>query len=682
MKRIVFSTLVFFSSCILYAQEDLSVTVEEVTVKSSKVVSKADCQTIYPTAVQKESSDNGYSFLQKLSLPNIRIEDASHSVTAIDNRGYVQLRINGIIVGKSEMVSLNPMLISKIDFIDNPGLKYGDDVAYVIDIVTVRDENGYAIGAELTPTLTSKQGDGTAYGKWNVGNSEFSLSYGFSGQKLKGSSEAETAEYILNDGSTHLIERDDLMTLYKSRQHDISLTYNFTDSATQVFQISLSESAENVPDDISIKRITEGDSCYTATKKEKSKSHSPVADIYFFRQITPRQSISANVVETYINTNESYFYDEGKAYQDNVKGKTVSTLSEVIYENKLNPFAFSLGLNYRHKHTKNSYSGDASALTEMGQNYLYAFGEIKGIIKNFRYSVGAGASHIHYNQNEHNYNYWTFRPKATFTYNFASKWQLSYFYQMCEKVSRIAMVSEATIRTNSMELKKGNPDLKPSHDTEHQLRLLYNGIRLQASAECYFKQCDKPNMALYERTPDNQFVYTQINQKEIDVLHAMAYANCWLMPEKLQISAYGALQRCFNYGFDYTHCYTSFNCACKMTAYLNSFTLQVYYDNGYRFLEGETKGFNGAETFLKTSYKHGNLMLSLTLVNPLSGKYKSYESELLNRNLHKTTAGFSKDKSNCVLLCISWSMSHGKKHNSAAKTINMEDTDTGIIKQQ
>ena len=64
-------------------------------------------------------------------------------------------------------------------------------------------------------------------------------------------------------------------------------------------------------------------------------------------------------------------------------------------------------------------------------------------------------------------------------------------------------------------------------------------------------------MAHYERTQDNQFVYTQINQKEIDALSVMAYAGYWLLPEKLQIAANGGLYRCFNYSNDYTHCYTS-----------------------------------------------------------------------------------------------------------------------------
>ena len=361
-------------------------------------------------------------------------------------------------------------------------------------------------------------------------------------------------------------------------------------------------------------------------------------------------------------------------------GKTASLLTEVIYENRLKPFTFSTGLNYSYKHIKNDYLGDASSLTKTNNNRLYAFAEIKGMLQPFSYTLGMGASFIHYTQNGHRYNFWTFHPKASLTYQINNSMQLSYTYQMQDKVSRIAMTSDAMVRTNSMEWTVGNPDLKPSHDMEHRLRVSYNTSRLQTFVEGYYKQCLKPNMAHYERTDDNQFIYTQINQKEIDVLDVYAYASYWLLPEKLQIAANGGIYRCFNFGYDYTHCYTSWFYASSITAYLGNFTLQGYVDNGNRFLEGESKGYNGAYSVLKASYTWRDLQLSLSWANPFKSNYKSYENELLNRNIHKHTVGYSKANGNLIFLNISWRLSRGSKHKSAEKRINLRDTDNGIIK--
>lgn len=89
-------------------------------VKAARIVHKTDGLLLYPSDAQKEASSSGYSVLQKLSLPNIRIDEDARNVSTIDNKGSVQLRINGIIVDQAEMLSLDPKSIRKIDFIDNP----------------------------------------------------------------------------------------------------------------------------------------------------------------------------------------------------------------------------------------------------------------------------------------------------------------------------------------------------------------------------------------------------------------------------------------------------------------------------------------------------------------------------------------------------------------------------------
>ena len=188
MKRLITFSIILFSTFCAYAQDvEKTITLDEVTVKAAKVVNKADGMIIYPTDAQKQASNNGYSILEKLTLANLRIDNIRHSITAIDNRGGVQIRINGIVVGKPDMLALNPKDISKIDFINNPGVRYGDGIAYVIDIVTRRNESGYTVGTDITSALTTLQGDGMVYGKLNKGKIELSFSYDMSGYKNNGS---------------------------------------------------------------------------------------------------------------------------------------------------------------------------------------------------------------------------------------------------------------------------------------------------------------------------------------------------------------------------------------------------------------------------------------------------------------------------------------------------------------
>ena len=109
MKRIyilfILSVFVLTASA---QSETETVELQEVEVKAAKVIHKPDGQLIYPTEAQKNASHSGYSILQKLSLPNIRVDEVAQSLSTIDGRGSVQLRINGIVVGREEMLALNP----------------------------------------------------------------------------------------------------------------------------------------------------------------------------------------------------------------------------------------------------------------------------------------------------------------------------------------------------------------------------------------------------------------------------------------------------------------------------------------------------------------------------------------------------------------------------------------------
>lgn len=681
MKRIILILILSISSFPAFTQnEEQTVTLDEVIVKGAKVVSKVDGQIIYPTDAQKRASNNGYCLLQKLSLPNLRIDNVTHSISVIDNRGGVQVRINGINVGKEEMLALNPKLIGKVDFIDNPGVRYGEDIAYVVNIITKRNNTGYTLGTDVTSLLTSWRGNGMVYGKWNSGKSEFSASYDLSGNKTKELEVKETTDYTLNDGSIQTIGRNDVETLRKRLAHDVKLTYNYADSTAYVIQVSLSDNIGNEPGNYSVKDVVDGGVHQTATYRNSHRSNSPVLDLYLFRQLKPRQSITANVVGTYINTNTNNYFDEGAPYQYDVKGRTASALTEVIYENRLKPFILSAGLNHRYKYTKNDYIGDASALTEMNQHNLYAFSEIKGTLKYFRYVLGLGASYIHYSQNKHNYNLWTFRPIAMLSYSFLRGMNLRYSFELKDRASRIAMINDATIKTNSMEMTKGNPNLKPTRDIDQSLRLSYNNQRWSTCIEGFYRYCNKPNMAYYVRTSDDKFIYTQINQKEIDLLRFSVYVSCWILPEKLQASAYGGMQRCFNYGNDYSHFHTSWFYVGSVTAYLGNFILQGYIDNGHRFLEGEKKGYNGAYSTIQASYQHKDWQISLSWSNPFVNKYKSSEAEILNSNLHKLTTVYDRASGNQVSIGVSWRMSRGKKYQSADRKISLKDTDDGIMK--
>lgn len=682
MKRINILLVLFVYALVGSAQnETKTIELGEVEIKAAKVIHKPDGQIIYPTETQKNASHSGYSILQKLSLPNIRVDEVSQSLSAIDGRGSIQLRINGIIVGREEMLALSPGSISRIDFIDNPGVRYGEGIAYVINILTRRADSGYTVGIDLAQALTAKSGNDLIYGKWNAGNSELSLSYNFGYKDFKGNRTDETAHYRLTDGSVRTIGRNDIASRSRSFSNGLQLKYNLADSADYVFQASLNAGFSHVPDNYNRKQILEENEEYLATQREHNRSSSPVLDLYFFKQLTSRQSLTLNAVGTYIATSLRSSYDEGAPYAYQVEGKTYSLMSEAIYENRLKPFTFTAGANYMQKYTKNKYTGDVNSVNPMHNRSVYAFAEIKGKLGPIRYVAGVGGSYLDYRQQAHDYQYWLFRPKASVAYNPVQAVQLKYDFQISEYVSRVAMISNTSIRNNSMEWTLGNPDIRPNREQAHTFQVSYTHPRFQSFVQAYGKRCHQPNMATYIRTEDNRFVYTQLNQKEIDVLNLMLYANGWIVPDKLSIALSGTLFRCFNFGEDYTHCKTFYSGTASVQAYLGKLTLSAFMDSGFRFLEGETEGFNGSFVSLNASYRYKNLNLSLAWQQPFRNRYKQFQSDVYNRYVRKTTALHCRDLGNFVSLNIAWKFSQGRAYKDVRRNIEQKaDKDTGILR--
>ena len=272
-------------------------TLQEITVKGSKVVQRVDGQTIYPTRQQLESSTNGYSLLSKLTLPHLRIDPVMHTVTALTNLGSVQVRINNVIASKEDLLALDMKAVEQIDYIDNPGVRYGEGVAYVVNIIVKHPVSGYDIGADLTNTLTAINGDETVFGKFNLGKSEFGVTYGLDYRNFKGTDYEERATYEMESGEKSHILRKQLDGQNKNLSHNILLTYSLSDSA-YVFQSKLSARKDIQPHNVWTKMGG------TTNYEEHSSSHtsSPALDLYFHRDFARHQSLTANAKVTIMPT--------------------------------------------------------------------------------------------------------------------------------------------------------------------------------------------------------------------------------------------------------------------------------------------------------------------------------------------------------------------------------------------
>ena len=102
----------------------------EIVVRAPKVIRKADMDVYHPSKSAVANSRNGMQLLSNLMIPSLTVSD---QLGIIQSAGQsVQVRINGRESSIDAVRALLPETIRRVEWIDNPGLRYGGDRKSVV----------------------------------------------------------------------------------------------------------------------------------------------------------------------------------------------------------------------------------------------------------------------------------------------------------------------------------------------------------------------------------------------------------------------------------------------------------------------------------------------------------------------------------------------------------------------
>ena len=96
---------------------------DEVTVTAANIVNRADRKIVFPNKQQLAASTNGVNLLQALMLPRIQVNPMTRDIS-VSGGGSVQLCLNGAKVDAKDISALQPNDIIRIEYLENPGLRY------------------------------------------------------------------------------------------------------------------------------------------------------------------------------------------------------------------------------------------------------------------------------------------------------------------------------------------------------------------------------------------------------------------------------------------------------------------------------------------------------------------------------------------------------------------------------
>ena len=669
-----------------------------VTVEAARVVEKVDRQIIFPTKEQVKTASNGYDLLDNLSLPTIIVNRAERKVQSLKG-GDVQIRINDVKASMQDVLALQPDEVTKVEFINVPGLKYGDsNLDAVINYQVRRRYAGYVSGVSTMQGTKAGFNNSDGYFKYNVKKSEFSINYSFSYRSVEERSYESLGTYHLPTGET--LHRNylgyDSPFLYTT--NNVQLGYNLSEPDKYTLNVRLNFYNHNSP----VRGMNQlyqesGKANQYLQNNRKMLEQIPSLDIYYSLNMPHDQNLALNLVGTYIGTDYQYRmreYTFNKSPDESVKnapltdysydatGRKRSLIGEGTYSKNWKQMALSVGGQYNISHTDNIYVGSSNADTELKYSNLYLFTQLQGQQKWFSYQVGVGATRSSIHQGENGYSKWLFRPQVTLQAKASDRLSFKWSSKITSDIPSLSDLSELRQYSNSFEARDGNSGLKPFTGYNNTLSASWNIPLMSVYLEGNWTYYDKPiaTSILPEKREDGSYLFVSKpeNQKSHDYKHLLLTPEVHLIKDHLDLNLMCEYQNVKTKGLDYSHEFNYFSYGAEIRYMTGNWNIGYGAYKVEKSFWGEKTNGGEPTSNLAVTYNYKNWqfgILGLFVFYPHGCVYKD---ELFNKYVQQKNKVRLADQGNMLVFAASFNFSHGRRYHTGSRKLNNSDRDNGI----
>ena len=662
---------------------------DEVMV-SANLQKKADRWVFYPSDVIKRQSTDAYDVLQRMALPDLQFDLMNRTLSS-QKGGALQIRINGVPSNQSDLAALQPQDIARVEYIDNPGIVYGDGVAAVILVHTKRGYEGMQGGVQIANALTAKQGNAYAYFKLIGLKNQLSIKANSHYKNVGGvfTNSNKTFRYPTSDMTLNA-QGDD--RTYRLRGGSIQLEYNqLLDERNSFFNVMANYTTSYRPENVSASRVQHNDAPFFYEELlTKDKTHNVSLDLYLDKQFASKANLLANLTATYIGSDYHRAYSKvyhaaaqpafTNAYD--VDGQHKSIIGEIVFKQPLSKgHNLSLGTYNRLSDTRNTYEAtNGTSPTSLFNFNNYDYIELNGTLRKLSYSVGGGYSFYRTKSDSLMASYHFFRPSLTLSYSLSKAFRLQYYLGINPVEPQLAMLSSFVQTQSEYELRKGNPHLKPYQAYINQLSLSFRKHETTASISTYIQYSSHPftnNPPIYDAAT-NMFVYTLANQHSFTHLQVRLNASQSLFSQALKLSGWLTLNRYINNGLSFFTTYTDIIGGLSLTYDHTTWGMQANFCSAITTMFNETKTRTAPTLQLSAYYNIRRLRFILSVNNPfmsVATTVSTLNSELVSSTSHV----FQKYNNNLVQLSLSYHFRKGNARN-LQKQMDNADNDAGVVK--
>ncbi len=676
---------------------EASTELSEVVVEGDAVIQKVDRQILLPNKEQLGASSDGMSLLQNLQIPRIVVNPVDNTVKTLANQD-VQLRINGIEASNSEVMAINPKDVIRIEYHDQPGVRYNGAAAVINYIVKHRDTGGNLMLNASNGVTMPGWGEYHLSGKVNFGKSSFSLMTHYSPRDIYWTrTNAETYNF-----STGTIENREVgePTRFKGNPVNLGLTYNWTNGEKNMLQIALRDNMLFMPHSKTNRdsRLYQATDSFAIHDHESTQSISPSLDIYYQHNLPNNNHLYFDLVGTYINSSNDRRFEQtplGETVADTtdvlsrVRGNKYSLIGEAIYEKDWENIALTVGVRHNQQWMENLYKGQSdqgpSTKVSMMTAETYAFAEVQQRIKQFSYAVGIGAMHTYIEQAGQKQSNWIARPQLTLSYDFGKGVFWKYKGYVSGYQPSLSAMSDVAQQIDKYQIRQGNPDLKPVMFVANEMQLSWQSKHVNLNLWANYSYDHKPIMdetlelSTLSEAVSPMVVRTYANHRGFHRLQVAPSVQVRVLNNSLIFTVAPFANYYVSLGNSYTHKHFNPGVRASIMGMYKGWQFFGEVTTRYNNLWGETLEYGEFYHHIGLGYNADKWGFRAMLMNPFSVKGYSIETKDLSALAPNTQHAEMRDFRQMLILNFHCNLDFGTQRRDSGKRINNEDKENGIL---
>ena len=667
----------------------------EVVVEGDAVIQKVDRQILLPNKEQLGASSDGMSLLQNLQIPRIVVNPADNTVKTLANQD-VQLRINGIEASNSEVMAINPKDVIRIEYHDQPGVRYNGAAAVINYIVKHRDTGGNLMLNASNGVTMPGWGEYHLSGKVNFGKSSFSLMTHYSPRDIYWTrANAETYNF-----STGTIDNREVgePTRFKGNPVNLGLTYNWTNGEKNMLQIALRDNMLFMPHSKTNRDsyLYQGTDSFAIHDHESSKSVSPSLDIYYEHNLPDNHHLYFDLVGTYINSSNDRRFEQtplGETVADTtdvlsrVKGNKYSLIGEAIYEKDWENIALTVGVRHNQQWMENQYlvesqKSKVESTVSMTTAETYAFAEVQQRVGKFSYAAGIGAMHTYIEQGGQRQSSWIARPQLTMSYDFGKGVFWKYKGYVSGYQPSLSAMSDVAQQIDKYQIRQGNPNLKPVMFVANEMQLSWQSKYVNLNLWANYSYDHKPIMdETFEQLIDGQSyaVRTYANHRGFHRLQVAPSVQVRVLNNSLIFTVAPFANYYVSLGNSYTHEHFNPGVRASIMGMYKGWQFFGEVTTRYNNLWGERLEYGEFYHHIGLGYNADKWGFRAMLMNPFSVKGYSIETKDLSALAPNTQHAEMRDFRQMLILNFHCNLDFGTQRGEPGKRINNEDKENGIL---